>query len=75
MQWDHGRDKGLKMIHIAESEQAVWDAYLISAVPHVILELAQRAPEQIAERAAEIADEMLAERRERRPQSYRKIPI
>lgn len=63
------------MIHIAESELAVWDAYLISAMPQVILELAQRAPEQIAERAAEIADEMLVERRERRPQSYKKVSV
>jgi hypothetical protein len=75
MQWGHGRDKGLKMIHIAESELAVWDAYLISVMPQVILELAQRAPEKIAERAAEIADEMLVERRERRPEFYRKVSI
>ena len=67
--------RGLKMIHVAESEQAVWDAYLISVMPQVFLELAQRTPEQIAERAAEIADEMLVERRERRPQSYRKVPV
>lgn len=63
------------MIHIAESEQATWDAYLISALPHAIQELPQRAPEKIAERAAEIADEMLVERRERRPQSYKKVSV
>jgi hypothetical protein len=53
------------MIRLLPSEQAAWDAFFISATAHVIRLDDSRGPEYIAERAAEIADEMLLERRER----------
>lgn len=53
------------MIRLSLSEQAVWDAIFISVTAQVIQLADQRSAEYIAERAAEIADEMLLERRER----------
>lgn len=53
------------MIRLSPSEQAVWDAFFVSVTAQVIQQDDQRGPEYIAERAAEIADEMLLERRER----------
>ncbi|MFC6337792.1 hypothetical protein GIR22_23230 [Pseudomonas sp. CCM 7891] len=53
------------MIRLSPSEQAVWDMFFVSVTVQVIRQADQRGPEYIAERAAEIADEMLLERRER----------
>lgn len=53
------------MIRLSPSEQAVWDTFFVSVTAQVIQQDDQRGPEYIAERAAEIADEMLLERRER----------
>lgn len=53
------------MIRLSPTEQLVWDAFFVSLTAQVIQMAAERGPEYIAERAAEIADEMLLERRER----------
>ncbi|AZF39506.1 hypothetical protein C4J88_4763 [Pseudomonas sp. R4-39-08] len=53
------------MIRLTPSEQEAWDAYLVSVTTQFLQQDATRGPEYIAERAAEIADEMLLERRER----------
>ena len=53
------------MIRLSPSEQLVWDAFFVSVTAQVIQQARDRGPEYIAERAAEIADEMLLERRER----------
>ena len=53
------------MIRLTQSEQAVWDGFLVSVTAQLIQQDANRGPEYIAERAAGIADEMLLERRER----------
>ena len=53
------------MIRLAQSEQAAWDAFLVSVTTQLIQQDASRGAEYIAERAAQIADEMLLERRER----------
>ncbi|AZF12833.1 hypothetical protein C4J93_4673 [Pseudomonas sp. R2-37-08W] len=53
------------MIRLTPSEQEAWDAYLVSVTTQLLQQDATRGPEYIAERAAEIADEMLLERRER----------
>lgn len=53
------------MIRLSPSEQLVWDAFFVSVTAQVIQQARDRGPEYIAERAAEIADEMLLERWER----------
>lgn len=53
------------MIRLSPSDQLVWDAFFVSVTAQVIQQARDRGPEYIAERAAEIADEMLLERRER----------
>ena len=53
------------MIRLAQSEQAAWDTFFISVTTQLLQQEPTRGPEHIAERAAEIADEMLLERRER----------
>ncbi|CAM3368247.1 MULTISPECIES: hypothetical protein [Pseudomonas] len=53
------------MIRLSPSEQPVWDAFFVSVTTQLIQQANDRGPEYIAERAAEIADEMLLERRER----------
>jgi hypothetical protein len=55
----------MTMIRLTHSEQAVWDAFFVSVTGQLIQQDAKRGPEYIAERAADIADEMLLERRER----------
>ena len=53
------------MIRLSPSEQPIWDAFFVSVTAQLIQQAGDRGPEYIAERAAEIADEMLFERRER----------
>ncbi|CRM14700.1 MULTISPECIES: hypothetical protein [unclassified Pseudomonas] len=53
------------MIRLAPSEQAAWDVFFVSIAVQLLPADAKRGPEYIAERAAEIADEMMLERRER----------
>lgn len=53
------------MIRLSTSEQPIWDAFFVSVTAQLIQQAGDRGPEYIAERAAEIADEMLFERRER----------
>lgn len=53
------------MIRLSPSEQPVWDAFFVSVTAQLIQQAGDRGPEYIAERAAEITDEMLLERRER----------
>jgi hypothetical protein len=53
------------MIRLSQSEQAAWDVFFVSMAAQMLALDAKRGPEYIAERAAEIADEMLLERRER----------
>lgn len=53
------------MIRLSPSEQLIWDAFFVSVTAQLIQQAGDRGPEYIAERAAEIADEMLFERRER----------
>ncbi|OPA84481.1 hypothetical protein BFW86_25265 [Pseudomonas fluorescens] len=53
------------MIRLTQSEQATWDAFFVRVTTQLIQHHEQRGPEYIAERAAELADEMLLERRER----------
>ncbi|MCP1465670.1 hypothetical protein J3D60_003495 [Pseudomonas sp. S3E17] len=55
----------MSMIRLAQSEQAAWDAFFGNIAAQLLRLDAKRGPEYIAERAAEIADEMLLERRER----------
>jgi hypothetical protein len=55
----------MDMIRLAQSEQAVWDAFFVSIAGQLLQSDAKRGAEYIAERAAEVADEMLLERRER----------
>ncbi|ATN10456.1 MULTISPECIES: hypothetical protein [Pseudomonas] len=53
------------MIRLTPSEQVAWDAYFVSVTTQLLQQQASRGAEYIAERAAEVADEMLLERRER----------
>ncbi len=53
------------MIRLSPSELPVWDAFFVSITAQVLQQDSERGPEYIAERAADIADEMLLERRER----------
>ena len=53
------------MIRLTPSEQVAWDAYFVSVTTQLLQQDAKRGPEYIAERAAQIADEMMLERRER----------
>ncbi|QHF48055.1 hypothetical protein PspS35_26395 [Pseudomonas sp. S35] len=53
------------MIRLTQSELAIWDAFFVSVATQLIRHHEGRGAEYIAERAAEIADEMLLERRER----------
>ena len=53
------------MIRPTQSEQAIWDTFFVSIATQLLQQDAKRGPEYIAERAADIADEMLLERRER----------
>ncbi len=53
------------MIRLTQSEQAVWDDFFVSVTTQLLQQDVMRGPEYIAERAADIADEMLLERRER----------
>ncbi|WP_248751135.1 hypothetical protein [Pseudomonas sp. MWU15-20650] len=53
------------MIRLTQSEQAVWDDFFVSVTTQLLQQDAMRGSEYIAERAADIADEMLLERRER----------
>ena len=53
------------MIRLVQSEQAAWDVFFVSITSQLLAQDAKRSPEYIAERGAEIADEMLPERRER----------
>ncbi|WP_321863959.1 hypothetical protein [Pseudomonas paraveronii] len=53
------------MIRLVQSEQAAWDVFFVSITSQLLAQDATRSPEYIAERGAEIADEMLLERRER----------
>ena len=53
------------MIRLTQSEQAAWDACFIGIAAQLIQQEARRGSEYIAERAAQIADEMVLERRER----------
>ncbi len=55
----------MKMIRLTQSEQVVWDGFFVSVTVQLIQQEVKRGPEYIAERAAQIADEMLLERRER----------
>ncbi|WLG95924.1 hypothetical protein J3P89_00120 [Pseudomonas sp. Z1-14] len=63
------------MIQLSQTEQVIWDMYFVSALPQVMQQLPGRRPELIAESAAEVADEMLVERRERRPVAQRTLPV
>lgn len=58
------------MIRLTQSEQAAWDTFFVSITRQLIQQDEKRGPEYIAERAAEIADEMLLERRERITKRY-----
>ena len=53
------------MIRLTPSEQVAWDAFFVSVTTQLLQQDANQGPERIAERAADIADEMLLERRER----------
>ncbi|WP_226477481.1 hypothetical protein [Pseudomonas sp. MWU16-30323] len=53
------------MIRLSQSEQVVWDAFFMAITTQILHMNDGRGAEYIAERAAEIADEMLLERRER----------
>ncbi len=53
------------MIRPTQSEQAIWDDFFVSIATQLLQQDAKQGPEYIAERAADIADEMLLERRER----------
>lgn len=53
------------MIRLTQPEQVVWDAFFVSIATQLLQQEPKRGPEYIAERAADIADEMLLERRER----------
>ncbi|MCI2252191.1 MULTISPECIES: hypothetical protein [Bacteria] len=53
------------MIRLSQSEQVVWDAFFMAVTTQILHMNDGRGAEYIAERAAEIADEMLLERRER----------
>lgn len=53
------------MIRLSLSEQVVWDAFFMAVTTQILHMNDGRGAEYIAERAAEIADEMLLERRER----------
>jgi hypothetical protein len=55
----------MEMIRLTPSELAAWDAFFVSITTHLIGKDEKRGAEFIATRAAEIADEMLLERRER----------
>ena len=53
------------MIRLVQSEQAAWDVFFVSITSQLLAQDAKCSPEYIAELGAEIADEMLLERRER----------
>lgn len=53
------------MIQLSQSEQVVWDAFFMAVTTQILHMNDGRGAEYIAERAAEMADEMLLERRER----------
>ena len=53
------------MIRLTPSEQVAWDAYFVSVTTQLLQQEATRGAEYITERAADMADEMLLERRER----------
>ncbi|NWC91022.1 MULTISPECIES: hypothetical protein [Pseudomonas] len=53
------------MIRLSQSEQMVWDGFFIAITTQILHLDDGRGAEYIAERAADIADEMLLERRER----------
>ncbi|AUO25751.1 hypothetical protein HX819_18135 [Pseudomonas sp. D6002] len=53
------------MIRLSQSEQVVWDAFFMAVTTQILHMNDGRSAEYIAERAAEMADEMLLERRER----------
>ncbi|EJF69982.1 hypothetical protein HX807_24075 [Pseudomonas sp. D8002] len=53
------------MIRLSQSEQVVWDAFFMAVTTQILHMNDGRGAEYIAERAAEMADEMLLERRER----------
>lgn len=53
------------MIRLSQSEQVVWDAFFMTVTTQILHMNDGRGAEYIAERAAEMADEMLLERRER----------
>lgn len=53
------------MLQLTPSEQVAWDAYFVSVTTHLLQHDATRGAQYIAERAADLADEMLLERRER----------
>jgi hypothetical protein len=53
------------MIRLVQSEQPTWDAFFVSITTQLLQQDPERGPEYIAERAAQIADEMMLERRER----------
>ncbi|MHA6577899.1 hypothetical protein [Pseudomonas yamanorum] len=53
------------MIQLSQSEQVVWDAFFIAITTQILQLDDGRGAEDIAERAAHIADEMFLERRER----------
>ena len=53
------------MIRLSQSEQVVWDAFFMAVTTQILHMNDGSGAEYIAERAAEMADEMLLERRER----------
>ncbi|MEN5147997.1 hypothetical protein [Pseudomonas orientalis] len=53
------------MIQLTPSEQVAWDAYFVSVTTQLLQHDPARGAQDIAERAADLADEMLLERRER----------
>ncbi|MCS3417152.1 hypothetical protein HX875_11575 [Pseudomonas yamanorum] len=53
------------MIRLSQAEQVVWDAFFMAITTQILHLNDSRGAEYIAERAADIADEMLLERRER----------
>ncbi|CRN02225.1 MULTISPECIES: hypothetical protein [Pseudomonas] len=53
------------MIQLTPSEQVAWDAYFVSVTTQLLQNDPARGAQYIAERAADLADEMLLERRER----------
>ncbi len=53
------------MIRLSQSEQVVWDAFFMAVTTQILHMNDGRGAEYIAERAAEMADEMLLERRDR----------